>query len=187
MENCAKYQEALYLEVYGELNPADYPDWEKHLRSCEHCRKERESLHQFLQTVKQTIPTPLLSSEQIKRQVRLIQEKLQEEKDLSWQEKWRRVLFPKFAPAVATVCVVLIIISWLGWKEFKKFEVNSPSFPTTLEKQIDRNDLEVIKHLEFLKEMDEVEKLVRLLDKPGNSLPSPYPEGREGKYGGNDG
>ncbi|MCX8011896.1 MAG: hypothetical protein N3A64_01900, partial [Desulfobacterota bacterium] len=101
MEICIKYQEVLYLEVYGELNLADYPDWEVHLRSCEYCQKERENLRQLLQAVKQTIaPPPVLSFEQIMRQVQVIKEKLQEGKKLSWQEKWRRGLFPKVAPAV---------------------------------------------------------------------------------------
>lgn len=165
MKPCSDYQEMLLLDVYGELNPAERPAWENHLNACEHCRKEKGQLLRLLQTIKTALPTPTLSPDKIAEQVRSIQWMLREEANLPW---WRKVLFrlpQRLIPALTTACLLLIIMGWFGLKEFKKFGILSTSPQTTFEEQINRNDLEVVENLDFLKEMEDVEKLVTHLDK----------------------
>ena len=165
MKPCSDYQEMLLLDVYGELNPAERRAWENHLSTCEHCRKEKEQLLQLLQTIKTALPTPTLSPDEIAEHVRSIQWKLREEANLPW---WRKVRFHlpyRLVPALTTACLLLIIVSWFGVKEFKKADIIFPSLRSFSEEQINRDDLEVVKNLDFLKEMEDLEKLVKVLDK----------------------
>ena len=85
-------------------------------------------------------------------------------------------LSQRLIPALTTACLLLIIMSWFGLKEFRKFGILSTSPQTTFEEQINRNDLEVVKNLEFLKEMEDVEKLVKHLDKTDSQSPSTQPK-----------
>jgi hypothetical protein len=176
MKSCSGYQEMLFLDVYGELNPAERRAWENHLGSCEHCRKEKEQLVRLLQTIKTVLPTPTLSPDKIAEDVRSIQKKLREEANLPW---WRKVGFflpQRLIPALTTACLLLIIVSWFGLKEFRKFDMLSPSSQTISEEQINRDDLDVVANLDFLKEMDDVEKLVKHLDETDSQSPSTQPE-----------
>ena len=172
MKPCSDYQEMLLLDVYGELNPAERRVWENHLSTCEHCRKEKEQLLQLLQTIKTALPTPTLSPDKIADHVRSIQGKLREEANLPWWRKVRFRLPQRLIPALTTACLLLIIMSWFGLKEFRKFGLLPTSPQTTSEEQINRNDLEVVKNLDFLKEMDDVEKLVKHLDETDSQSPS---------------
>jgi hypothetical protein len=176
MKPCSDYQEMLLLDVYGELNPEERRAWENHLNACEHCRKEKEQLVRLLQTIKTTLPAPTLSPDKIAGQVRAIQRKLRAEADLPWWKKLRFPLPQRLIPALTTACLLLIIVSWFGLKEFKKFGMLSTSSQTTSEEQINRNDLEVVKNLEFLKEMGDVEKLVKHLDETDSQSPSTQTE-----------
>lgn len=172
MKTCSDYQEMLLLDVYGELNPLERYAWEKHLGACEHCRKEKEDLVRLLQTIRTALPTPTLSPDKIAEHVRSIHRKLREEADLPW---WRKLGFrlpQRLIPALTTACLLLIIVSWFGLKEFKKFDILSTSHQTISEEQINRNDLEVIENLDFLKEMGDVEKLVKHLDETGSQSSS---------------
>ena len=185
MKPCSDYQEMLLLDVYEELNPAERSAWENHLGTCEHCRKDREQLVRLLQTIKTALPTATLSPDKIADHVRSIQRKLREEADLPW---WRKMYFPlpqRLIPVLTTACVLLIIISWFGLKEFEKFGILSTSHQIISEEQINRNDLEVVKNLEFLKEMEDVEKLVKHLDKTDHQNPSTLPKNNI-NYGGDD-
>jgi len=176
MKPCSDYQEMLLLDVYGGLNPAERHLWEKHLSTCEPCRKEKEQLVRLVQTIKTALPTPTLSPDKVTDHVRAIRGKLREEADLPW---WRQISFrlpQRLIPALTTACLLLIIMSWFGLKEFKKFGILSTSPQSTSEEQINRNDLEVIENLEFLKEMKDVEKLVKHLDKTDPQSPSTQPK-----------
>ncbi|WAC06250.1 MAG: hypothetical protein OS130_08205 [Thermodesulfobacteriota bacterium] len=176
MKPCSDYQETLLLDVYGELNLVERRVWENHLSTCEHCRKEKEQLLRLLKTIKNALPTPTLSPDKIAEHVRVIQRKLKEEANLPWWRKARFHLPQRLIPALTTACVLLIIISWFGLKEFKKFDMLSTSPQTTSEEQINRDDLEVVKNLEFLKEMEDVEKLVKHLDETDSQSPSTQTE-----------
>ena len=176
MKPCSDYQEMLLLDVYGELNPAERRVWENHLSTCEHCRKEKEQLLRLLQTIKTALPAPTLSPDKIAEHVRSIQWKLREEANLPWWRKVRFHLPQRLIPALTTACLLLIIVSWFGLKEFRKFGILSTSPQTTSEEQINRNDLEVVKNLDFLKEMEDVEKLVKHLDETDSQSPSTQTE-----------
>ena len=185
MESCSDYQEILWLDVYRELNSAERQAWDTHLSSCESCQKEKAQLLKLLETVKAAMPLPTLSPDKIAEHVRSIQWKLKEEANLPWWRKMRFRLPQRLIPALTTACLLLIIMSWFGLKEFRKFGLLSTSSQTTSEEQINRNDLEVVKNLDFLKEMEDVEKLVKHLDKTNSQSPSTQPKNNI-NYGGDD-
>jgi hypothetical protein len=185
MKPCSDYQETLLLDVYGELNPAERRAWENHLGTCEHCHKEKEQLLRLLKTIKTALPAPTLSPDKIAEHVRAIQRKLKEEANLPWWRKVRFRLPQRLIPALTTACLLLIVISWFGLKEFKKFGILSTAPQTTSEEQINRNDLEVVENLDFLKEMGDIEKLVKHLDKTGSPSSSTQPKNNS-NYGGDN-
>ena len=176
MKTCSDYQEILFLDVYGELNLYERRVWENHLSICEHCRNEREQLVRLLQTIKTALPAPMLSQDNMAGYVREIQGKLRDEGNLPWWRKLRFGLPQRLIPALTTACLLLIIVSWFGVKEFRKFGIFAKSSPTISEEQINRNDLEVVKNLDFLQEMEDVEKLVKHLDKTDFQSPSTQPK-----------
>lgn len=164
MKPCPDYQETLYLEVYGELDEAERPAWEKHLSTCGQCRKEREALLRLLETVKVTMPQPVLSRKQADELASAIIPKLS---NLPERER-RKQLFGvpgRLIPALATASFLLIVLSWISLKEFKMPALFPKASNLTLEEQVSPKDMDVIKNLELLKEMDDIEKLVQRLDK----------------------
>lgn len=185
MKTCSDYHEMLLLDIYGELNPAEHRAWEDHLSTCDHCRKDKEQLVQLLQTIKVALPTPILSPDKIADHVQSIKGRLREEANFSWWKKVRFRLPQRLVPALTTACLLLIIMSWFGLKEFRKFGLLPTSPQTTSEEHINRNDLEVVKNLEFLKDMEDIEKLVKHLDKTDFQSPSIQPENNI-HDGGND-
>jgi len=123
MKPCTHYQETLLLDVYGELNPPERPEWEKHLEQCKPCRSERERLLSMLRTVKATMPSQDMTSEKA------------EGLPISIRRAWREGLEKKpnrktfwgtparFAPALATACVVIAVGSWFSFKEFRHADI----------------------------------------------------------------
>lgn len=171
MKTCPDHKETIWLDVYGELRPHERPAWEKHLETCEGCRREREELALWLQRVKANMPSPALSQEEADALASSIARKLKREQEERW---WRKPLLGtpnRLIPALATACVLIVVLGWLGMKGFRNpFSMRSISHLNS-EKQVVAGDLDVVKNLELLEEMDTLQKLVQLVDH-GNR-PSP--------------
>lgn len=187
MKQCSDYQEMLFLDVYGELDSAERRIWENHLKTCDHCRSEREKLARLLQTIKTALPSPTLSPEQTADHVRSIQKKLRENDNLPW---WRKIGFglphQRLIPGLATACLLLIIVSWVGLNELKKLNLLTPSSQKVSVEEINHNDLDVVENLDFLKDMDDVKKLVTHLDETDLQSPSAQPEDNSNDGGDNN-
>jgi len=161
MKRCPEHEEALWLDVYGELDPNERPAWEEHLEACEGCRREREQLVLMLQTVKANTPSPALSREEALALASSITRKLREEREEPW---WRKRLFGipnSLIPALTAACILIVAFGWFSMKGFR-----SPSSITHLnsEERILAKDLEIIKNLDMLEEMDTLHKLVQVVD-----------------------
>ncbi len=164
MKPCSDHEETLWLDVYGELDPKERPAWEKHLEVCEGCRQERTGLLRLLQTVKANMPSPELSREKADALITSITRKLRGEGEETW---WRKRLWgmPKrFIPAVAAASVLIVALGWFSMRGFRSpFSVGSMSNLKSGE-QILVKDLDIIKNLELLEEMDTLRKLVQVVD-----------------------
>jgi len=171
MKPCTQYQDTLLLEVFGELNAHERPEWENHLEHCEPCRLERERLLALLRTVKATsLPNMALeTAEGLPSAIR---------------RAWKEGLEPKatrktlwgaplvFAPALVAACLVIAAASWFSFKELRHADLTQKGRGVVLEQQLASEDLEVVKNLDLLEDMEDVEKLVNLLDRRDQGSPS---------------
>ncbi len=169
MTPCPDYKETLWLDVYKELDPDERLNWERHLEECKACQEERKQLLGMIQTVKEAVPSPELSPEKARAISRSIKRETGNERGDMW---WKKSLFStpgRLIPTFATTCLLITALSWFSLKEFKKpASVQMASSGPVLTDQIISEDLDVIKNLDLLQEMEVLEKLVKCLDKKGN-------------------
>jgi hypothetical protein len=167
MEPCPDYKETLWLDVYVELDPNERPNWERHLEECEACREERKQLLGMIQTVKEAVPSPALSPEKAQAIASSIKRKMSNEREDVWQRKRLFGTANRLIPALATICLLIVALSWFSLQELKKPPAVQMISDLALEEQIISEDLDVIRNLELLQEMETLEKLVKFLDKKG--------------------
>jgi len=133
---------------------------------------EKERLLNMLGTVKATVPSPDMASEQ--------GEGLPSSIRNAWREGLERKPDRKpfwgtpvlFAPALAAACLVIALAGWFSFKEFRHTDIIQQGSKVAMEEQLASEDLEVVKNIELLEEMEDVEKLVELLDRPDYGGPS---------------
>lgn len=152
------------MAAYGELNPEQRRDWEQHRDSCPGCRGEYETLLRLLGRIKESMPVPELPRERarsmlwsVKRELRKAHEKP------SWWKQWLGRP-SRFVPALATACLVLITFGWFGMDVIQGPDTDQEALGPSVESQIVLKDLEVIRNIEFLEEMDTLQELVTVLD-----------------------
>ena len=158
MKNCPDFQETLLSELYGELDPKDRQAWEEHLAGCAVCREERERMRYLMERVKEELSLTGLSRAKSSALSRSIQRRLRAEGvGLPW---WRRFIETprRFVPAAAAAMLLAVAVTW-----FSQGNPINGVHPDT-ENKMAITDGEVISHLEFLEEMDTLQKLVQVLD-----------------------
>lgn len=161
MKTCQTYEENLLLDVYGELGFQERAAWERHLEECPGCLEERRKMLRFLGRVKESALTPVLSREEAEALSRAVQSRLSSRGAVStW---WERMFpFPARAvTAVATVCCVVVLSGWLA---LRWFESPSRGPGNAGEIHLSQKDLEVIRNLELLEELETLRKLVHVVD-----------------------
>jgi hypothetical protein len=166
MNWCRKWQETLWLDVYGELPPRKYAKWKQHLESCISCRQERRRLVLLLEDVKKTMPEALLSVKDADVIHNNVMEKLSAQRN---RRAWRKQSFFKgyIKPvyALAASCAVLAVFGWFGFKEFhQKTRIGTISSIGTNEKLMTK-DIDLLENLDLLKEMDTLKKLDQVMGK----------------------
>jgi hypothetical protein len=164
MQACRNQNELLMLDALGELNdPRMRRDWEDHLKACSGCRRERARMLNLLSKVKHAGMPPELSAEQADAMAKSISWKLRNERIKPFQETPRRI---RFVPVLAAACAIIAVVV-VGYhfqeqnSDPTKEMAMSPEF-------MPPQDLEVIKHLDLLKDMDTIEKLMHVVDVPEN-------------------
>jgi predicted anti-sigma-YlaC factor YlaD len=166
---CQDHQETLLLDVYGELTPTEREAWERHLKVCPDCRRERERLHQLLLQLKEATPAPYLSPEKAGAMAEAILQARQKEGEKRW---WKGKLWGspyRFVPVMAVVCLMIVVFGWFSLRQIKTPSSLQTDANLHSEQQMPAKDLEVIRNLELLEEMEVLEKLVRVVDER-NSL-----------------
>jgi hypothetical protein len=113
-----------------------------------------------------------LSPKHVKSLVANIKWKLNDRQKEKW---WRRYL--DFRPArmitaIATACILIIVVGIIGY--VKNTDTNE--FQPVAGRQnkgviLSDTDLEIVKNLEFLKEMDAIQKLSQVVDFNGDKKP----------------
>ena len=169
MDACHNQKKNLVLHAHGELDSDSGREVENHIAKCQPCRSEYQQLSTLLGNIKDTIPSPELSPKQVNSLVTNIKWKLNDRKEETW---WQRYLYLKPAhmvPAVATACILIIAAGIIGY-----VKINGPSkFQPVIgqhnkDLMLNDTDLEIVKNLEFLKEMDAIQKLSQVVDHHGD-------------------
>jgi anti-sigma factor RsiW len=168
MKACDDREEFLLLDVYGELSPGDRPAWERHLEICNACRGERQRLVQVLKAAREAMPAPPILQEETKA--------LQQSLTRSWmgdrsRPSWRGLFLGlplRPLPAVATSCLVLLAMGWfaLQWVKTRSLTRTVPE----AQERIMASDLEVLENLDLLEEMDDIERVVQVVDQRNIAL-----------------
>jgi hypothetical protein len=157
---CRNHSEILMLDVLGELHDSSVRRmWEDHLRACDGCLKERGRMLQLLGKVREAGMPPELPEERANSMAAAVGWRLKNERRApSGKAAGRRI---RLIPALAAGCAFLVVIA-VGYRLQDRF-FGSPgkgNVPAELQAQ----DLEVIKHLDLLKDMDTIEKLNQVVD-----------------------
>ncbi len=176
---CSDHGDTLMLDVLGEpMAPEVRRDWEGHLSGCEGCRQERAELVRVLAGVRKVGAAPALSERQADAMANAVGWKLRNESVKSRSARPRRLV--GWRPLAAACALVLVVV--LGYHEVQNVFEPEPV--------ADLQDIEVIRHLDLLREMDTIEKLVEVVDldltpaaQPPEQAPESDTQGNRGTSG----
>ena len=164
MQACRDQNETLMLDVLGELNdPRQRRDWEGHLEACGGCRRERARLLALLGRVKRAGMAPELSAEQADAMAKTVGWRLRNERIAARRENGRRL---RLVPALAAACAIVVVV--LGGYRLQQHLGGAGSETEMTAELMPPEDLEIIKNLDLLRDMDTIEKLLHVVDVPDN-------------------
>jgi anti-sigma factor RsiW len=159
---CADRRETLLLDIHGELPASERPAWQRHLETCPGCRQERQEFVWLLEAAKQAMPPPALSPEYAKA--------LRESVTRGWRGNrvpvWRRGFFFGMSlrpvPALVAAGFLLVVLGWFGLQGLRTTPhiLRGPEAP----KQVMVSDAEIIENLDLLEHIDDVERIVQVVD-----------------------
>ncbi len=164
MEPCSGYKEKLILDACGELDRKERSALEEHMRKCKGCRRERERLSRFRESMKEIMPTPKLSPTQSRELTGVIMRKFGETDKKSWWQKWDLTGGYRLIPTLSAACLIIVALGWFSLKALNNSPSSQPIAGQNGEVSLITEDMEVIKNLEFLEEMDVLDKLVERVD-----------------------
>ena len=179
MQACRNHNETLMLDVLGELtDPRVRRDWEGHLASCSGCRAEKARMLHLLGQVRASGSPPELSDAEAQRMAGAVCREIRNRPNRVSRFGWSFRLIP----AIAAACVLIITVMAGYWFQDSFFGAGRV-FELASEPQLAAPDLDVVKHLDLLRDMDTIEKLIQTVDIPDNGLspgePNPETQGTQ--------
>jgi hypothetical protein len=177
MQACRNHNETLMLDVLDELtDPRVRRDWEGHLASCSGCRSEKTRMLRLLGQVRVSGSPPELSGVEAQRMAGAVSREIRNQPDRvsGWSFK--------LVPALAAACVLIITVMTGYWLQDSFFGAGRVG-DLASEPQLEPPDLDVVKHLDLLRDMDTIEKLIQIVDIPDNGQtpgePNPETQGTQ--------
>jgi anti-sigma factor RsiW len=159
---CAERRETLLVDIHGELPASEQPAWQKHLEACPGCHQERQEFVWLLAAAKEAMPSPALSPEHARA--------LRESVMMGWRATRTRVWWrgPFFGmslrpvPALLATGFLLVVLGWFGLQGLRNTSdtVRGPEAP----KEVLVSDTEVIENLDLLEHIDDIERIVQVVD-----------------------
>jgi hypothetical protein len=160
---CRSQNETLMLDVLGELHDANARRmWEEHLGACGGCRRERARMLQLLGKVREAGMPPELRADRADSMAAAVGWRLRNER-LGRPGKTGRRL--RLVPALAAGCAFMLMVA-VGYR--LQDRLFGPEEESDITAELQTQDLEIIKHLDLLKDMDTIEKLIHVVDFPAN-------------------
>jgi hypothetical protein len=179
MQVCRNHNETMMLDVLDELrDPRVRRDWEDHLASCSGCRAEKARMLHLLGQVRASGTPPGLSDAEAQRMAGTVRREIRNRPRRVSRSGWSF----KLVPALAAACVLIITVISGYWLQDSFFGARRVS-DLASEPQLEPPDLDVVKHLDLLRDMDTIEKLIQIVDIPDNSQapgePNPETQGTQ--------
>ena len=172
MGACQNQKENLVLYAYGELDSNSVKEIETHLAICKSCSYEYKRLSALLGKIKETVKSPVLSPQQVKALVTNIKWKLKESQGAKWWRRYLELEPARMIPVVATACILIVTAGILGYVKINETKKLQPYAEHQGEELIlSDSDLEIVDNLEFLKEMDAIQKLSQVVNANGEINP----------------
>jgi anti-sigma factor RsiW len=161
MTPCADRRETLLLDVYGELPSTERPAWEAHLETCAGCRGERQELVRLLEATRESMAASALSPVKAKSLRESITERWRPARSTRW---WQELLLGvRLRPVSALIAVCLLLaVGWFGFREFHLQSLKDRRADTR--ERILVSDREVVENLDILEQMDDIERVVKVVD-----------------------
>jgi hypothetical protein len=157
---CRNQNETLMLDVLGELHDSSVRRmWEDHLRACDGCRRERSRMLQLLGKVREAGMPPELPAERADSMATAVGWRLRNERlARSGKTTSRRI---RLIPALAAGCAFMVMLA-VGYR--LQDRLVGPVGGGDISAELQGQDFEVVKHLDLLKDMDTIEKLIHVVD-----------------------
>jgi hypothetical protein len=179
MQACRNHNETLMLDVLDELtDPRVRRDWEGHLASCSGCRTEKAQMLHLLGQVRASGSPPELSNAEVQRMAGAVSREIRNWPGQVAKSGWSF----RLAPALAAACVLIIMVTAGYWFKDSFFGAGRV-FDLASEPRLEAPDLDVVKHLDLLRDMDTIEKLIQIVDIPDNGIspgePNPETQGTQ--------
>ena len=184
MSTCRNRRDALWLDLYGELNPAERAEWARHLEICGPCREEKERAVKMMELIQEGSPTPIPPPDGAERFIQgvefknVLAGKRRPGSRIGSRMPWAGALLsPRPSPSLIAVaaCLLLFIGGVIGLHRFTSS--GAPSFlgnPPETTAILNDEEAEVIRNLDLLQQMDAIQKLVQRVDR---SDPDALPPG----------
>lgn len=164
MQTCRNYNETLMLDVLDELtDPRVRRDWEGHLASCSGCRTEKARMRHLLGQVRVSGSPPELSDAEALRMTGAVSREIRNRPSRASRSGWSF----RLVPALAAACLLIITVMAGYWLQGSFFGAGRVA-DLASEPQLEALDLDVVKHLDLLRDMDTIEKLIQIVDIPDN-------------------
>lgn len=173
MKNCNRFQEAILLDIHGELPPERRAPLAAHLAGCGPCRAERDRLLAMVGRIREWDRPPAPTRADTRRLVRSLTEQ-------HAPGKRRRGRFPphpgrlRLVPVLAAASLVLALFWMTGRSPAPEAPaVRGPGITATNPAEPEEKEIiaeyDLLRNLELLKEMDHLQQLVRRVDQAGGS------------------
>jgi len=164
MSACPRYQETLWLDVHNELSATARAEWEAHLKTCEGCRKEKMYMGRLIMTMQGNMQPPTMAPLSSEDLFRLIEPETKSIFRINW---WRQHLFGRtlrLMPALATFGIFLLVVGILSYRTLNAPSNQTASSSSVILEQTVIVDVEMLKHLDLLKDMESIQKLIQVAD-----------------------
>jgi hypothetical protein len=169
MMACKDYHESLMLEVMGEPDPENRNHWEKHLDGCGACRSERTRLIRLFKEMRKIANPPEVPETGVERFAQHISWRLRNEKIQAGLKQQPRATVVRRIPAMVALCILLAFGTVLWYRGGDRFFQPRQTDEQRAEMTLPKQDLDVIRNLDMLKDMETIQKLVQTIDQPDNT------------------
>jgi hypothetical protein len=170
MVACKDYDESLMLDVMGEPDVENRNHWESHLDGCAACYSERTRLIRLLEEMRKPANPPELSETQIDRFAQRISWTLRNEKIQAGLKQPPRATVVRRIPAMAALCLLMAFGAVLWFRAGDRFFQPGQTDEQRVEMALPKQDLDVIRNLDMLKDMETIRTLVQTIDQPNGTI-----------------